>query len=197
MEDHRAEPDNSLKHNLVLPTSTPCAELSQFPDRSAELVLEGNGRVTPQYGGTIQDFQIRYGLDQRVFHFTGRPDLAGRQWSRLCQPENHTVFDFLRPGKAGHVYGQLGQRRHLGSRRPAVCQRHGHSRQLDRQRRNVIITLDGNRTISGLTFNNTLGGSYRIAKAQADRSRWASSASVRASRRHRRQSYDCLSGCPQ
>jgi autotransporter-associated beta strand protein len=154
-------PDNSQEHNLVLTDINAMAELSNFRTSPLNWYLKVTSTLA-QYQGAIQDFQVRYGLDQRVFRMTGSP---------VSLVANTAVYANLQttPFAISSVWLDSGRSSASWSDDAVwdqgVPQYLGDTATLGNSignAANATVTLDGDKTISGLTFANTAGGSYRI-----------------------------------
>jgi autotransporter-associated beta strand protein len=159
-------PDNSQDHNLAMTDINAMAELSSFRTSPQNWYLKVTNTLA-QYPGTIQDFQIRYGLDQRVFYFTGGP---------VSLVANTAVYANLQTTPFAISSAWQGSGTSMASWGndaawdQGVPQYAGDTATLGNSigsAANAIITLDGDRTISSLTFSNTAGGSYRIAQGSS------------------------------
>jgi autotransporter-associated beta strand protein len=155
--NHQGGQDN----NLVL-TDLDCTPImADFRTKNLQWYLKVSQEY-PQFPGTIQDFQIRYGFDQLDFKMTGAPVTipdSGAGYVYL----NTTPFSVssawqgsgTSPGSWGNFYSwDHGTPEYLNDTAAFGNSIGGASA--------AVVTLDGNRTISSLSINNALGGSYKI-----------------------------------
>jgi len=161
-------PDSANQdHNLILTDIDCTPELAAFRTSNLNWYLKVTSDY-PQYPGTIQDFQIRYGFDQHVFHYAGGPVaiVGGGGPSYVYLQTNPFAISSTWQG-AGTAPASWGSDAAWDQGSPQYVGDTATFGNAIGSTSVAVVTLDGNRTISGLTFNNTLGGGYQIAQGTA------------------------------